>query len=517
MDKNHKTILITGATGFIGGYLVNRIKETYNIYALSRRPPKTYDYEHEPNIKWLQADIGDQHSIAEALTGINAAYPVEYIIHLAGFYDFNYDENPEYKRTNIEGTRIVLEEARKLDVKRFIFASSVAACDFPRDGDSRIDEQTPADAQFAYAVSKRIGEEMVKKSSSYFKCCTVRFAAAFSDWCEYGPLYMFLETWLGRSWKSRILGGKGKSAIPYIHINCLVNILLEVIEQSDKLPDYDTYIASGSTSSSHEELFDLATRFYYGKARKPVHMPKPVSYFGLVGMDLLGKLINKRPFERPWMIRYLDKQMLVDNSYTREKLGWYPTRRFVIHRRLIYMIEHMKSYPYEWQKRNFLALKQLKISPNFLIYEALDKLREPIIEKCLDYLLAPHTKEQFKGYHTLDRAVLKKDTTTLYHFLSVAVRAKDRMAIIHYAREIGRIRSSQGFDPQEVLDAVRAIGVIIHDELIKEETLKKMHQEIYDEINFTFQMVNDEIENTYESIFRRDTSIAQLVFTGKED
>jgi nucleoside-diphosphate-sugar epimerase len=517
VKKNQRTILITGATGFIGGYLVDRIKDSYNVYTLSRRFPKNVEYQTNPNLKWLQADIGEKASIAKALKSVDREFPIEYIIHLAGFYDFNYDNNPEYERTNINGTKNLLEEIKKLNIKRFIFASSVAACEFPRENGERITERTPPDAPFSYAVSKRKGEEMVKEYSKFYKCTTVRFAAAFSDWCEYGPLYMFLDTWLTRNWKSRILGGKGKSAIPYIHVNCLINLLLEVIDKCDSLPRHDTYIASGSNSSSHEELFDLATRSFYGESRKPFHLPKLISRLGLVTMDFFGKLIGKRPFERPWMIRYIDKQMLVDNSYTREQLDWFPTRRFVLNHRLLYMIEHMKSYPYEWQKRNQLLLKQRKVSPNFLIYEALDRLRDKIITKCVDYLLDPKNAEQFKMYHTLDKAILRKDTNTLYQFLSVAVRTKDRMSVIRYAREIAQIRSQQDFDPQEVLDAVKVIGSIIHDELVNVEQLKRMRQEIYDEINFTFQLAIDEIEGTYESIFRSKTSIAQLVYTAKGD
>jgi hypothetical protein len=345
----------------------------------------------------------------------------------------------------------------------------------------------------------------------------VRFAAACSDWCESVPLYILLETWLANNWKSRILGGKGKSAIPYVHVHCLINLLLEVMDKSDRLPSFDTYIASGSNSPTHQELYDLATRFFYGESRTPVHMPKLISYLGLLAMDSIGKLFGKRPFERPWMIRYVDKQMLVDNSYTREQLSWFPTRRFVIQRRLMYMIEHMKSYPFEWQKRNHLALKQRKVSPNFLIYEALERLRQRIITKYLDHLLSDDNTDTFPTYHNLDKDVMRKDANTLYQFLLVAVRAKDRMSIIQYAREIARVRARQKFDPKEVLEAVRSIGLIIQEELMKEESLMKMHQEIYDEIYFTFQLVVDEIEGTYETIFRDRTSIAHLVYNEDEN
>ena len=81
---------------------------------------------------------------------------------------------------------------------------------FPKDGEV-IDEHTPVDADFPYAVTKKKAEELVKSHSQYFPCSIVRFAAVYSDWCEYGPLYMFLQTWFSKGmeqydirWKRRI-------------------------------------------------------------------------------------------------------------------------------------------------------------------------------------------------------------------------------------------------------------------------------------------------------------------------
>lgn len=513
MVKEQRTLLITGATGFIGSYLVDRVKNIYNIYALSRRRPKNEIFFNNPNIKWIQADIGEEKSLNQALNNISPEYPVDFVIHLASFYDFNYDNNPEYYRTNEVGTKNILDASKKMKIERFLFASSVAACEFPRTDGQRITEKTPADASFAYAVSKRKGEEMVRQYSKHFPCSVIRFAAAYSDWCEYGPLYMFLDTWLKPNWKSRILGGKGKSAIPYIHIECLINLLLELVNDTERFPAFDTYIASSSHSNSHEELFELATKFFFGKSRRPFHMPKYISFFGLIALDILGRFTGNRPFERPWMIKYVDKQLLIDNSYTLNALKWRPTKRYMVNRRLLFLIENMKSYPFEWQKRNYLALKKFKVSPNFLIYEALDNLKDTIIDKCLKHLLHPENYERFKGYHTIDKHVLRKDTVTLFQFLTVAVRAKDRMSIIAYAKEIAYIRHKQNFDPREVLHAVNDIGEIVYKELISQPNLKGMEQAIYDEIKLVFQLVVDEIEGTFETIYRAKTSLAQYVFS----
>ena len=79
--------------------------------------------------------------------------------------------------------------------------------------------------------------------------CIVRFAAVYSDWCEYPPLYMFLSTWLSRSLRRNFLAGKGHSAVPYIHIRDIITFFRQLITNYNKLKPAQVIIASpgGST------------------------------------------------------------------------------------------------------------------------------------------------------------------------------------------------------------------------------------------------------------------------------
>ena len=149
---------------------------------------------------------------------------VDYAIHLAAFYDFSYENNHEYLRTNVGSTENILKLSQQLNVKRFIFASSLAACKFSKNS-RNINELSPLDSDYEYAWSKKKGEELVKSYSQYYPCSVIRLAAVFSDWCEYGVLYKFLQSWLSHKYYSRIIGGKGKSAVPYIHVHDLFLLL----------------------------------------------------------------------------------------------------------------------------------------------------------------------------------------------------------------------------------------------------------------------------------------------------
>ena len=212
------SIIVTGASGLVGRHFLDAAKDDYLIFALCRRSQREAGVPEHPNIKWLRVDIADWSALKAVMQRVKRFGGADFILHLAAYYDFGYGDSPEYIRTNVNGTRHVLEQAKWLCIRRIIFASSLAACEFPPPG-GLVTEQTPADADFAYAKTKRIGEEMMREYSRWFSCSTVRFAAIFTDWCEYPPLYVFLRTWLSRGWNARILGGRGESAVTYIHIS----------------------------------------------------------------------------------------------------------------------------------------------------------------------------------------------------------------------------------------------------------------------------------------------------------
>jgi len=217
-------IIVTGASGFVGRHLLEELKNDYRIFAIARRSQRECGAPIHPNIAWMQVDIGDREGLERTFREIRTAGGAKFLFHFAAYYDFEGSKRQEYERTNVEGTRNVLEFVKDLGLSRLFFSSSVAACAFPEKG-SALTESSPADGDHVYAWSKRLGEEMVAQFSEISPTCIVRFGAIYSDWCEYPPLYMFLNTWLGKSWKARILAGKGESAIPYIHIRDIVRFL----------------------------------------------------------------------------------------------------------------------------------------------------------------------------------------------------------------------------------------------------------------------------------------------------
>ena len=136
--------------------------------------------------------------------------------------------------------------------------------------------------------------------------------------------------------------------------------------------------------------------------------------------------------------------------------------------------------------------------PNFRIYEALDLVRENVVQKVVDHVLREDHREEFATYRRMDPLRFRQDVTMVYQVLCVSVRTKDRMSLLEYARQVAQARCREGFPFAEVRRVIETIGKTIEEELASRLELKGMEQEVYDEITLTFQLVADESETAYE-------------------
>lgn len=162
MNWNGKQVLVTGAGGFIGSHLTERLVELgadtralvhYNALGswgwLDESP-----FCHE--IKIMAGDICDRDSVRQAMQG------VEIVFHMAALIaiPYSYHAPISYVRTNVEGTVNVLQTARELEVERVIHTSTSEVY-----GTARyvpIDEKHPLQGQSPYSASKIGADKMAE-------------------------------------------------------------------------------------------------------------------------------------------------------------------------------------------------------------------------------------------------------------------------------------------------------------------------------------------------------------------
>jgi len=495
-------IVVTGSSGFLGRHLLDELKEEYRIFGIARRSPAQVGAPIHRNITWYQADVGNQLELATAFRKIREEGGAEFVIHLAAHYDFLRKENSNYWSTNVEGLRNVLEECLDLRLRRFIFASSTAACGFPpaHEPGRVITEDTPADGRHIYAVTKRLGEEMVGEYSDEIPVTTTRFGALFSDWSEYPPLFVFLQTWLSKSWRRRILGGNGEFAIPYLHVREAVRVVRKVMNQADTLESGDVFLACPDGGVTSRYLFEQATLLYFGSADEPISVPRWFCRLGMKMREKILDLLGHPPFERAWMADYIDRQLLVDARRTRQALSWQPRPRLSIVRRLPFMIENFKTDPAEWYRRNHAAMRLEPPLKSLRIHRLLEKHETRILAGVSNLMTDREGRERFPEYQALPLEEQMWHHRVAFRHLMDSVRTRDKSLYASFCRDLAELRCGQGFKVEEVCETVRAMRDVCLRVLDQDPESEGLSQVIEDHITMTMLCGCDQIEDTFERL-----------------
>lgn len=113
-------VLVTGGTGVVGRETVTRLVERDHQVRLVSRGAERDAREWERGVEAVAADIGDADALRGAADGCDAA------LHLAGIVS---ESPPEitFEKVNVEGTRTLVDEARRAGVRRFVYVSSLGA------------------------------------------------------------------------------------------------------------------------------------------------------------------------------------------------------------------------------------------------------------------------------------------------------------------------------------------------------------------------------------------------------
>jgi nucleoside-diphosphate-sugar epimerase len=468
------------------------LRRRHRVVAFDRRPIVEAGMAGHPNVEWYQFDLTDRPALDDTIDCIRSGGRVHVLIHLAAYYDFTGEEHPEYQRTNVDAMRSLLDASRRLDLEHFVFASSAAACPFSAPG-RPITEETPPHGSHIYARTKRAGEEMLADYTFSFSPLIVRFAALFSDWCEYPPLQVLLDTWLTGGWSARILAGRGQSAVPYLHVRDGAAFMMRLLERRHDLEPLEVLIAGEDGAVSHLELYRAATSHVDGEPRRPIHLPRPLSRPAIWLRDVVGRAWGQRPFERPWMADYVDRKLEIDAGRTRARLGWSPTPRRSLVTRLPFLIEHRRENPFEWYRRNREALEHLQLAPNFRLYRLM-KTYEQAIEKALRAAL----EERASSPPSLAAEQRFWDHQVTLRNLTVAVRSSENEPFLNWCRDLAERRISEGFGCDEVVAALRIVDRAVVGALSGDPKCAELGSALHDLIDTPIEFGIDRVLEVYE-------------------
>lgn len=492
-------LIVTGASGFLGRRVLEALAGRWRIYAIDRRSQEESGAPDRPGVSWHHLDVAEAEPVTRLFEEIRQAGGAQALLHLAAYYDFTGDPHPEYERTNVHGTEVVLEAAQRLELERFFFASSVAACDFPPPG-AALDESSPPDGSHLYALTKRFGETRMRAVAGRMPTAILRFAALFSDWCEYAPLFQFLDTWLSRRWNRSVLGGRGNSAIPYLHVRDLLVFLERALDLRRDLAPAEVLIASPDGAVSHRELFHAATRHAFGRARRPVLVPAPLARVGIELRDRLGRMTGRRPFERPWMGRYIDLRLAVDASRTRRRLGWSPRPRLEVLRRLPFLVENLRGNPAHWYELNRASMHGGPLAPQLQLLRLIERHQEEIRATFTRALVERPPGERLPHYADLPAADHAWHHRQLMRSLLTAIRSGERGTFMAFCRDLAERRARQGVPLGALREALTTFERVCRRIVLADPDAAGLESWVRERLTVTLEFGVDAVEEVYERL-----------------
>lgn len=175
-------ILLTGSTGFVGGYLLKRLLASGEKVRCLVRSQGGLERLRELPVEIASGDLLDPASLPKALEGIDR------VIHLAGILRGQGEQR--FDRVNAEGTKVLMEAAKEAGVWHFIYISCLWA---------------HPDPAFPFAFSKWKGEEAVKAGGLSYTI--LRPSAIFGEGDHFIEV---LEAFLRRALIVPLMGSAGR-------------------------------------------------------------------------------------------------------------------------------------------------------------------------------------------------------------------------------------------------------------------------------------------------------------------
>ncbi len=295
------TILITGADGFIGSHLTERLVElghsvramvqynSFNSWGWLDQSPKPI----RDSLDVFAGDIRDPHGVKTAMTGCDR------VLHLAALIaiPYSYHSPDTYVDTNLKGTLNVLQAARELGTARVVHTSTSEVY-----GTARyvpIDEEHPLQGQSPYSATKIAADQMAAAFHASFGL-PVSIIRPFNTYGPRQSARAVIPTVI-----TQIANGRRQIKLGALHPTRDFNFVRDTVEG---------FIAMADSEAAIGQVVNIGSNF-------EVSIGDTVKYIAEVmgqEIEVLTDDARLRPakseVERLW----------ADNTKARELLGWQP-------------------------------------------------------------------------------------------------------------------------------------------------------------------------------------------------
>src|SRR5450432_2551030 len=307
---------LTGATGFVGSHVARALADQGADLHLLVRANSNLKNIQDLKADLFTGDLRDPASLEKGITGCDA------IFHVAADYRLWVRDPDEMYRANVEGTRAILEAARKNDVRRVVYTYSVATMGFAAHNSGHLEDE-------AYPVS--LDNMIGHYTSSKFMTEQVALEAGRSgmDVVVVNPTPPVGERDIKPTPTGRIVLDFLKKKFP-AYVDTGLN-LVDVRECArghlaalEKGRSGERYILGGENLTLKQILDKLAA--ITGLPSPKIKVPYAVALAtGVVDQVVTGYMRNREPRATIDAVRMGRKKMFVSSAKAERELGWKPS------------------------------------------------------------------------------------------------------------------------------------------------------------------------------------------------
>lgn len=312
--KERPRVLVTGATGFIGRRLVQKLcaRDKEDVRVLVRNLHKAAFLKELP-VEVVYGDLTKDEDVARAMEGIDVVY------HLGAAMSGTWDD---YQEGTIRGTARLAEAALARRVKAFVHASTIAAYGVPSSNGKPIAEDAPLatkDLTF-YMKSKIEAERIVREGIERgLPASILRLGVVF------GPGRPQISRLGYHAGRLHVLVGLNNMKIPGVYVDDAIEALVLAADHGD---------AAGKIYNVVDDPKFTKLDYLRAMAR---HRGRRnyVLFFPATAAKLIGAALRSLPWKNrivtkaagvlnPFHLKSCSKELRFDNSRIKTELGWTP-------------------------------------------------------------------------------------------------------------------------------------------------------------------------------------------------
>lgn len=306
-------VAVTGSTSLLGRHVVDRLVARGDAVTTFQRSADVRTTT--PDVREILGDISDRPSVAAALADQDAVIHLAAKVGVTGRWE-------AFERTNVGGSRTVLECARKAGVHRFVHVSSpsVAHPGKPLVG-ADAEPADPNATRGHYATSKALAElYALSQSTSSFPVCAIR------PHLVWGPGdTQLVGRIVSRAEQGRLaIVGSGSALIDTTYVDNAADALVAALDATPHCAGEPLVVTNGEPRTLRElveRIVDSA-----GMAPPRLRIPKRTAFWGGLAIERVWERRDRT--DDPPMTSFVAEQLSTahwfDQRRTREMLGWKP-------------------------------------------------------------------------------------------------------------------------------------------------------------------------------------------------